>query len=674
MLRAIRRMPRSKHTRATARRVRGAVGVRHVWVHECGAETIEALALVAALIALLALLSLVVRDQAAAIGGAATATLTRWLAGAPGAASIGGTAGITPPTVTAPPQTVVSLPQLLAQTTDAAPWATWGIGIAGSLLSAAAAWRTATGGALPADAGAWLRPVGAALDWIVRQGAGLVIGFVEGVSDTISGLVTLVGDLVKLIAGDAATRRKYGALWDALVRDPLGTLARIFEAIIAPIKTDWQAGRYGEAIGRAVFELLPAILAIVTGGGSAAGYAAKAGSAGKAADALADAGRAADALADAGRAADALTDAGRTLNRVDVDDVGRIAGQVDEAGKAADALLKRRSTMELTHRCIRLTFPGLTRFFSTYFHQDWKTGANNAADVLARFFAESYATSANLQRCATEIRQLIDEYGDDAGIEAALAALGCHYHPSADGRSARAWLADLHDRMLREAEASERQYRDLSNFIAVRFHQDWDLDAADADEVVAQFFADRPDPLYLRALAAQIRRFINEYGDDAGIEAALEETLWCSYEPSADGRSARAWLEDLHDRMLREAEAAERQPYRDLAAFLAASFPSDQNADTEGAVARFVAGGVTLWQLLAIATQMCRLIAARGDDAGIEAALAALGCSCRPSAAGRPARAWLADLCDRMLQAAEAIQQRYIAQADAFGEWVRRLG
>ncbi|MBO9326508.1 MAG: hypothetical protein J7463_14385 [Roseiflexus sp.] len=103
MLQAIRRMPRSKHTRATARRVRGAVGARHVWAHECGAEAIEALALVAALIALLALLSLVVRDRASAIGGAATATLTRWLAGAPGAALIGGTAGITAPTVTAPP-------------------------------------------------------------------------------------------------------------------------------------------------------------------------------------------------------------------------------------------------------------------------------------------------------------------------------------------------------------------------------------------------------------------------------------------------------------------------------------------------------------------------------------------------------------------------------------------
>jgi len=94
-----------------------------------------------------------VHNRASAIGAAATATLAGWLTGAPGAAPVGGAPGVTPLTVTAPPHTVVSLPQLLAQTTDAAPWATWGIGIAGGLLSAAAAWRTATGGALPADAG-----------------------------------------------------------------------------------------------------------------------------------------------------------------------------------------------------------------------------------------------------------------------------------------------------------------------------------------------------------------------------------------------------------------------------------------------------------------------------------------------------------------------------------------
>jgi hypothetical protein len=331
MHQVIRRMPGSHQSGTTVRHARGVIGVRRVWAHECGAEAVEALALVAALIALLALLSLVVRDRAAAIGAAATATLAGWLTGAPGAASVGGTPGITPLTVTAPPHTVVSLPQLLVQTTDAAPWATWGIGIAGGLLSAAAAWRTATGGALQPDAGAWLRLVGAAVDWLIRQGAGLVIGFCEGVVDTIAGLVTLVVDVVKLIAGDEATRRKYGALLEALARDPLGTLAGIFEAIIAPIKTDWQAGRYGEAIGRAVFELLPAILAIVTGGGSAAGYAAKAGNAGKAADALADAGRIVSHVDDVGRIVERVDDAARGVDALA--DTGRTAGTA--AGKAA---------------------------------------------------------------------------------------------------------------------------------------------------------------------------------------------------------------------------------------------------------------------------------------------------------------------------------------------------
>ena len=430
MHQVIRRMPGSHQSGTTVRHARGVIGVRRVWAHDCGAEAVEALALVAVLIALLALLTLVVRDQAAAIGGAATATLARWLTGVPGAVPVGGTGGITPLTVTAPLYTVVSVPQLLMQTTDAAPWVTWGIGIAGSLLSAAAARQTTTSRALSADAGAWLRPVGAALTWLIRQGAGLVsralsadagawlrpvgaaltwlirqgagliIGFGEGVYDTIAGLVTLVVDVVKLIAGDEATRRKYGALLEALARDPLGTLAGIFEAIIAPIVTDWQAGRYGEAAGRTVFELLPAILSIFTGGAGAAGYAAKAGSVGKTADALADAGRivshvddigriagrvddaarGVDALADAGRiarrvqTADALTDAGRIARRVQtadaLTDAGWIAGQADDAGRIAKRVDVGEAAGRISHadrsrRTARTAGPVADTFEST---------------------------------------------------------------------------------------------------------------------------------------------------------------------------------------------------------------------------------------------------------------------------------------------------------------------
>lgn len=54
--------------------------VRRGWRHECGAEAVESLALIAIVLALLAVISLVFRDRAAAIGDAATATLARWLA------------------------------------------------------------------------------------------------------------------------------------------------------------------------------------------------------------------------------------------------------------------------------------------------------------------------------------------------------------------------------------------------------------------------------------------------------------------------------------------------------------------------------------------------------------------------------------------------------------------
>jgi|GEM_PF-5770402 len=116
--------------------------------------------------------------------------------------------------------------------------------------------------------------------------------------------------------------------------------------------------------------------------------------------------------------------------------------------------------MALTHRCIRLTFPELTRFFSTYFHQDWNREAGNAADILARFFALSYTKSAKLQRLATEIRQLIDKHGDDAGIEAALDALRCSYEPSADGRPACAWLE------VRKQSVGNRRTRSLGARVA----------------------------------------------------------------------------------------------------------------------------------------------------------------------------------------------------------------
>lgn len=171
------------------------------------------------------------------------------------------------------------------------------------------------------------------------------------------GLVTLAVDLVRLIVGDEATWRKYGALLEALVRDPLGTIASVLGAIVEPIVADWQAGRYGEAIGRAVFEVLPAILAFFTGGATVAGYAGKAGGIGRAADALGDAGRVISHIDDAGRIVDRIDDAGRIAGRID--DPAHVASRVMTRVRSPEGLMTPVHREHIAYRAARRPAPAM---------------------------------------------------------------------------------------------------------------------------------------------------------------------------------------------------------------------------------------------------------------------------------------------------------------------------
>ncbi|MFQ3632825.1 HNH endonuclease [Roseiflexus sp.] len=331
-MRSDRQQP-SHHDGSGALRVRRLAVVQRGWQHERGGEAVESLALIAGVLALLAAISVVFHARAVAIGDAAIATFTHWLAGVSGVASVEGSGGIAAPQVQAPPQSVVSLPHLLEQVAPAAPWAERALGIAGSLLTGIVAWVAVAQPASQHTSDSWFSQAGAALRWMGEQTVGVVVGMFEGLYDTVVGLVTLVVDLVKIIAGDRGTQQKYAALIDALITDPLGTVGRVLWSIVEPIATDWQESRYGEAIGRVVFELLPAILAIFTGGVTAAGYVSKVGTVGKGMDALGDAGRIMNHIDDAARIANRIDDAGRIANRID--DAGRIANRIDNAGDVA---------------------------------------------------------------------------------------------------------------------------------------------------------------------------------------------------------------------------------------------------------------------------------------------------------------------------------------------------
>lgn len=91
------------------------------------------------------------------------------------------------------------------------------------------------------------------------QALGFLKGFGDGIWDTITGFWSLGTDLVKLIAGDDETWAKYEALIQAFQDDPVGVARALLGEMAEPILEDWRAGRYGEATGRLLYEVISTI-------------------------------------------------------------------------------------------------------------------------------------------------------------------------------------------------------------------------------------------------------------------------------------------------------------------------------------------------------------------------------------------------------------------------------
>lgn len=102
---------------------------------------------------------------------------------------------------------------------------------------------------------------------LLEQVGGFFWGIGEGLVDTVTGIASLVWDGVRLapITGDiygffdpegrAEVQDRYANLWEAFTSDPLGTTGDLLYAMVEPIVMDWNEGRYGEAIGRGLFEI-----------------------------------------------------------------------------------------------------------------------------------------------------------------------------------------------------------------------------------------------------------------------------------------------------------------------------------------------------------------------------------------------------------------------------------
>lgn len=90
-------------------------------------------------------------------------------------------------------------------------------------------------------------------------------------------------------------------------------------------------------------------------------------------------------------------------------------------------------------------------------------------------------------------------------------------------------------------------FSELRSFLSGYFHQDWELDASEPDEVVLQFIKRKPGSSKSDQIIEQIERYLDAEIDDEAVERDLFEEFGCYYLPSADGSNARDWLRHVAD-------------------------------------------------------------------------------------------------------------------------------
>lgn len=84
----------------------------------------------------------------------------------------------------------------------------------------------------------------------------------------------------------------------------------------------------------------------------------------------------------------------------------------------------------------------LTKFFSTYFNEDWDCDAENSEGIVRRFIA--VATPEERTVLAGAIVKYATGFASDKELEERLfRELGCYYMPSGVGMSCKVWLEHI---------------------------------------------------------------------------------------------------------------------------------------------------------------------------------------------------------------------------------------
>lgn len=91
-----------------------------------------------------------------------------------------------------------------------------------------------------------------------------------------------------------------------------------------------------------------------------------------------------------------------------------------------------------TPAALRRRFPQLARLFGAYVNEDFDAFGGTPEDAVRAFSRE--ARPVEVAAAHAEVERLLAEATDEASLDRVLGALRCGYLPSADGRTARAFL------------------------------------------------------------------------------------------------------------------------------------------------------------------------------------------------------------------------------------------
>jgi hypothetical protein len=89
--------------------------------------------------------------------------------------------------------------------------------------------------------------------------------------------------------------------------------------------------------------------------------------------------------------------------------------------------------------------------FGGYLHQDFAEDYGDVWGAVRQYCAES--SSASIVVAAEQVRELLERFDDEEGLDSITSRLGSSYYPPGVGQTYRGWMIEL-ERFLRAASTS----------------------------------------------------------------------------------------------------------------------------------------------------------------------------------------------------------------------------